>query len=356
MRNSAGLIVLDGPDGAGKTTLAEQLLSRVDNGLYIHNTKPQTHEAWNMHASCLRAAVWESLDRLVVVDRLFMSESIYGRVYRTGSEYPWAARHLDRLLYRFGALRIVCAPPVEYVEKTLERLKKERVELYHHDMGQVAARYLALVTGDDDDYLIDREVAPSNDLSRDYVEQLTLTGGVAGKRGWLHYDVTTHGQNLTEFVAVVSHELENVHRHAPQRYPLRGSFNLSGNLSNTSILLVGDELSPSLPDGEDDFPFMSPSGSSGYLAKVLHKLGVDESYLCVCNSSGFRRKDNDFSSLVAATTNARRVIALGRAAEARLQQHGLPMHAVVRHPQHARRFSHYNESYTDELGRAIYGY
>ena len=89
---------------------------------------------------------------------------------------------------------------------------------------------------------------------------------------------------------------------------------------------------------------------------MLHKLNVDESQLCVCNSSGFRSKTNDNEALAGAATTAKRVVALGRAAETKLQQLGLPLHVAVRHPQHARRFTHHNESYTDELGRAIYGY
>ena len=74
-----GIIVIDGCDGTGKTTLAEAICRRYD-GVYIHNTYRWPTKMPLYHTAALHRALKLAKTRLVVIDRLWMSEAIYAEV------------------------------------------------------------------------------------------------------------------------------------------------------------------------------------------------------------------------------------------------------------------------------------
>jgi nicotinamide riboside kinase len=342
-----GLIILDGPDGAGKTTLANELCKHAEEQgykpHYAHLSKPV--DAWAEH----RDALLDYLElahgpekKLVIADRYFMSEAIYGAVYRQGSEYPFAARHFDRLLYRFGALRVVCAPPVEYVTETHAKLKGEREEMYDSGMDTVARMYYDLWYGVDK-----TSAAIDYRPMSDYVQQLIWQGGVSDKLGWYHYDVTTHGKNMGLCCSSLMLELSRLNT-LTKTFSNVEFKNLSGWPRKQAVLLVGDCISD---QGSRGMPFLGNSDSSLYLAKTLHKLHADESRVCMVNIN------DPFGSMTVSEVGSicGRVIALGKNAERALEANNIAYHAKVRHPQHARRFSYHDDGYAHELKQAFAG-
>ena len=66
-----GLIVIDGCDGTGKTTLAEAICKRYD-GVYIHNTYRWPQKMPLYHTAALHRALKIARTKLVVIDRLWM--------------------------------------------------------------------------------------------------------------------------------------------------------------------------------------------------------------------------------------------------------------------------------------------
>jgi hypothetical protein len=102
-----GIVVLEGADASGKTTLARHLVDRY-GARYLHSTRRR--EVWRWHLGALRWAVRESASRLVVLDRLWLSEQVYGQVFRGGPAYDLGARCLDRVLLRYGAVTVLCVP------------------------------------------------------------------------------------------------------------------------------------------------------------------------------------------------------------------------------------------------------
>src|ERR1041385_7985183 len=102
-----GIVVIEGADASGKTTLASVLVDRY-GASYLHSTVRK--EIWRWHVGALRLAVRRSRDQLVVLDRLWLSELVYGSVFRGGPAYDVGARCLDRVLRRFGAVTVLCAP------------------------------------------------------------------------------------------------------------------------------------------------------------------------------------------------------------------------------------------------------
>ena len=143
-----GLIIIDGPDGCGKTTLAEKLVEMY-NGTYIHHTwSPELQTQMDTYlTNGLELAIEESRNRLVIVDRLWMSEICYSEGIREGTEYPDLHAKLASMVQEENGLNIVCFP--DDIEKGLarfERLKGERPEHYDN-IAEVFDVYGALWHG-----------------------------------------------------------------------------------------------------------------------------------------------------------------------------------------------------------------
>lgn len=322
-----GIIVLEGPDGAGKTTLAKQLCARY-GGLYVHNRYHRAADIWAYHLASLRWAVRESAERLVVIDRHWISECVYARVYRSGSAYGAFARALHRVLLRYGALYVLCAPPIEVVVENHRRLKGIREEMYDN-VERVAWEYHRLWHG-----------TGTWVKDGDYSQQLQYEGV---RHRWVHYDFTTMG-TLSTTVPLLASCLMGERSKAWAPGLLRDAPDVTGQVSLARVVLVGDR--PSVPYRRFAWPFTGPTNSSAYLNETLHQLGVREEDLTIVNANGaagrwFLHELRRRSDL--------RFIALGRAAQDTLVQVGIHDVAHVRHPQHARRFTHHGDSYEREL-------
>lgn len=356
-----GLIILDGPDGSGKSTLAAALKREVEyrgSSAVVHHSAPiEGSDCWEVHSQELLGYIHSAfvMNKVVIMDRQFMSESVYGTVYRGGSVYPHAVRHIDRLLHRFRALRVVCAPEPEFVIEHHARLKNERDELYE-DIAEVAVRYRALWDGvvgtmDPGGEGWAMSCGVRYDGKQDYLQQLSLAGGVKDTPGWYHYDLNHEGIYLKNYVSYLLHELGQEQRSASKFTLDPVKFTHTGFAHTGSVLLVGDEVAG---PNRLMLPFYANSGSSLYLARTLHKLGAEENKVVICNVNDPSGLDQ-VQQLIEETNFSRKVI-MGRQAERTFLHAGMRFDAVVRHPQHARRFSHNDNSYENELRAAFSGY
>jgi len=336
-----GIVILEGADGTGKTTLARALETHY-GAAYIHGR--YYPRAWPYHLAMLRAACRESQKRLVVVDRHWISEAIYGRVYRGVGEHLALARMFYRIWYRFGALYVICAPPSEVVQENFLQLKDKRKEQYADRMGEVNDRYLRLYTGETD-------VSPLVD--EDYVDQLTRIGMHKRPERWMHYDYRLfkhqHGlQNICEAIVWKIRVIRNNSWSPGLDY---GIWNFAGN-GYGKTLLVGDALNAG--DGRRGvyWPFTANVNSSVYLCRALHALAVDEDDLAFVNV-------NDHEGLPISDNHRwkhgqLRIVALGNNARDGLKEYITEEQMVIiRHPRSAQRLSYHDRTYEPELDAAI---
>ena len=105
------LVILEGVDGGGKTTLAGTLQTRL-RMTYIHVTNPEPGESvFAHHFDPIRGVKGNT-----VVDRLHWSDDVYGTVLRGGpgltdQEFGF----IDGYLASRAGVFVLCSPPLEAV-------------------------------------------------------------------------------------------------------------------------------------------------------------------------------------------------------------------------------------------------
>jgi nicotinamide riboside kinase len=333
-----GLILLDGPDCAGKSTLAQSLIAasaeQGHKAVVHHLGKPEPGKCWKIHADALLAYIKQMLDEdvIVIADRHFLSEGIYGRGYRSGSEYPYTMRYMDMLFNRFNGLKVVCCPPTSVVVDTHAKMKEVRREEYDSGMDKIANMFQSIWHS---------AVHLTSLPGADYTAQLAALGGVQDKPLWYHFDYCEN--DVDDYARFLLKELEIENDIAD---PFLSQYRFNGTPSLRSVLLIGDKMNT---PNELGIPFFANHGSSQFLAKTLHQLCVPAENLCIVNI-------NDPGGINAVTTLIRycgRAVVLGREAERTMRENSIEFDAYCRHPQHARRFNHHDNTYTRELGLAM---
>ena len=79
------IVIVCGCDASGKSTLISQLMEKHPNNCYIHNAV--TNDIKSLHENTIDAALVASQEHWVFVDRLHLSEKIYGTIFRNGPSY-----------------------------------------------------------------------------------------------------------------------------------------------------------------------------------------------------------------------------------------------------------------------------
>lgn len=124
-------IILEGPDGAGKTTLAEQLKGK---GYWYHHEKQPTETNMLVKYASTFLNTTRHREMPVVFDRLHVGELVYGPIMR-GNDRMFGIQGLELLellLKAKGALTVMCLPPYEACKGNWQdRQGQEYVEKEH---------------------------------------------------------------------------------------------------------------------------------------------------------------------------------------------------------------------------------
>lgn len=168
--NRFPIIVVDGPDGTGKTTLCNQIVDKW-GAQYLHLTYRFKDKMSFYHMAALRLALRWSQYKPVIIDRWWMSELVYAQAFRGGTKWPWLGTALDSLAKLHDIHYVITLPEDrdEYLSH-FDNLKNEREEMYD-SMANVYDAYvnchdLFFASAPRDDYHIYDLFAQGSELER----------------------------------------------------------------------------------------------------------------------------------------------------------------------------------------------
>ncbi len=302
------IIVLDGPDGSGKTTLSNQLVEQL-GAKYLHLTYRWGPKMDLYHTAALFYILREAQKRPVILDRWWMSEVIYANVYRGGSKWPLLYRALEKAALRHSIMYVMCIPSDRdrYVDH-FQKLKAERNEMYSDNMEKVYDGYV--------------------ELNRKLKDQFHPHHGT--------YDWMTQGEDVVGFAkSLYEHSYDlRMDNYSVGLVPI-DHMNLSGSWNYAKYLLVGD--SQSWVTRRENFPFARGT-TSNWLAQTMETLNVPEHELVHINAihKDQALTDNNIRKAVAKNL---RVVAMGDEALEHLIKLRIAPDYVVKHPREYARFN-----------------
>ena len=137
------MIILEGPDGGGKTTVANALQEMRPDARVIHHGpyKEDSHLFPRFLASLLARP-----KSAVILDRSWLSEPIYGRAMREGEDRVgvFHRRMLERVAFARRAIVVNCLPSWETVHETWASRKDDEYVSIDSQMARVYEGYREL--------------------------------------------------------------------------------------------------------------------------------------------------------------------------------------------------------------------
>ena len=284
----ARIVVLEGPDGAGKTTLANWL--RDKHGYQIVKTgatKPGENVFVN-YTNTLLAAI--AHPGCTVLDRFHIGEAVYGPLLRGEDRLGDQGRALiERIVAARGVALVICSPPWPTLLKgwrSKDDLLKRVDQLRAVRCGFLSeAKRLELSTYD-----------------------------------W------TRGKELTT-------------NPAPPLPAVMTGYH------QADTLWVGER--PGKARVEWDLPFHSVTGSARYLWESLPP-GEERRWAWV-NAFNAADEPSDLTDCVNSLPRLKQVVALGKVAARECTRQGVAYAILVPHPQYWRRFHHHEQAAYAEL-------
>lgn len=303
-------MILEGPDGSGKTTLAQQLVSRygftrVHNGLYPEATG---EDLLRRYTGQLVTALREDED--VVFDRSFLSEHVYGKVMRgTDRLGDLGRRLLTRLCQGQGVVEVICLPVWHTVKTNWFEKRKEEYDPVKR-------------TGDYVDKL-----AKAREIWAIYAKLLM-------DHHQVHYDYE-NGKLLPAMI----------YKGRPEKI-------VPGLVGNPmgSCLIVGEQVNTK--KAWVDLPFYSLTGVSAYLDEALRQAGIPERELAFVNA--YSREGTPLSrEYLRLLPNLRRVIFLGKRAAGQTELNKTLIGRTVHHPNYWMRFRRGPEDHLAQYAKLL---
>lgn len=321
-QNPRGILIIEGGDGAGKTTLAESLRRRF-GARYLHSTRRK--DIWKWHTAALDLACRLAERHLVLLDRHWVSEQVYGAVFRGAPGYDAGARSVDRVLQKHGAVYVLCVPSDPHKQLDRHRQRAAAGREMFGNIERVVARYADLLNGN--------TAHPGNC----YLDQLIRAGDFARRPDVVTYDLDTDGRDLNAFGDRL---LQQLRRYRGSQHPLINCYeqsNFTGHTHRADFVFVGEQASPR--SRWPHWPFYDRDdhlSAATYLNRALHTIAFDETRAVWFNAQYPNSVFVD-GVLARQLCHDRRAIAFGEVADSYLTGCGIS-HLKLPHPQHWRRF------------------
>ena len=317
------IIVLDGPDAVGKTTIAKEFMRKFPNTKYIHNGYRWKDKIFDYHTAVMKLASKWAMTHNVIIDRWWPSEACYASVYRNTSAWPLQGRFHERLALKYGVIYLLCLPDQNTVDRHTE-MKKVRNEMYEN-IEDLCNLYYKLYYGD-----------LNHKDKGNYIDKLILSGGVKDIPYYIPYTIERWGAHLDTFLDLVMHVATEMRESQFQDALSPFEHNILGHSKFAKYMFVGDRVNPKYRD--IFWPFFEYGNSSLYFTEALNDLWIKERDYMWTNAYD---KDGkiDLKYVELAKEKGINIIALGKSALNALKQKKIEPDEIMRHPSHYKRFN-----------------
>tara|TARA_R100000808_G_C2114761_1_gene127765 strand:- start:19 stop:1017 length:999 start_codon:yes stop_codon:yes gene_type:complete len=329
------IIVLEGPDAVGKTSLAEAFKKYSDKPVkYVHLNYRWKDKIFDYHTATIKlASRWAYQGYNVIIDRWWPSEACYSTIYRGGSPWPLQGRMHDRVMLKYAGHYVYCLPDDDTLSR-FEELKTQRDE-YADEIEDLCEMYKDLYFGN-----------RTTKNKGNFAHKLIKSGGV-GSLPYTHmYTINRWGRHLKEYVEYV---LDQATRWREKQWPkaLNPDYhNFLGYLPKAKYLFIGEQVKPKK---HVYWPFIEYKNSSLHITKSLDELWFNEIDGIWANAYDENGNPNhDLAELISLNPKIK-VLLLGRSAEKVADVFGI-QGKKINHPQWFRRF---NEDLTSALKEVI---
>lgn len=300
------VIILDGPDGGGKTTLADALAPRIRAVQINHGPYPEIilPTLWLKYFYSMLPA-YAGLHN-VILDRAWPAEPIYGAAFRGGKTRitPWQRRILERIALGLDAVFVLALPPFETCLAAWAARKGREYLEKAEQLRAVWEGYFALSRG-----------GYGMPLQHYWYDR---TGPLSLERALDHLaDETNWSRNAGPGV---------------------GSWS-----PRSSVLIVGERPGGVGGPFAPAFCGTSPTGVSAWLADRLEAAEISESELYWINAYAGPKDDCPTPPYFVEELEPKAVFLLGRAASAWWEKNFTTRTKVFEfdHPQYWKRFHHH---------------
>jgi hypothetical protein len=298
MTTAASVVILEGPDGGGKTTLARWLRDQRGYQIVKTNAPSPKENVFKSYTDSLLAAVESG--QPTVLDRHYLGEGIYGPLLRGEDRLGRQGRDLlERLIAACGVRLVICSPP--WAELVKGWAGKDDLLKRQAQLRQVRQAYLS----------------------------------ESRRLGLEVYDWTRAADGPAPYLKATSSLPDGV-----------------TGYHTADVLFIGERAGKKTVVW--DLPFHNVTGSAKYLWDTLQSIdGWEERRGAWTNAFDAEGKPRALWMIVNALPRVRRVITLGEVADCECVRQGVN-NVVVPHPQYWRRF-HRNDmiTYTKKLEDAI---
>jgi uncharacterized protein (DUF952 family) len=194
------VIVLEGSDGTGKTTLAQALKQRLNAAGYIHLTYQTEVDEYTYNFTAFNKALElaKKSHAPVIIDRWWLSETVYSEVFRGGTKFPHLGDFLDNIHQKAGGCTIFCLHDgtLRDYAAHFEMVKKQRPEMYKNTV-EVAELYKQLWEGT-------YPYKPTN-----FATRVSAAGGFCRRDSCFKYTIGTDGKDMDSFCGRIGEFIYN---------------------------------------------------------------------------------------------------------------------------------------------------